>query len=105
MSTGILKLLNTPAGFDVFTLTSEFADPQPAAPGVEVTLGHRIRLQRQEQFVGSAEVIYELDGVRQEAMETGESADRVENWVAPCPGSKFPFRIVTTSEKLRKKSP
>ena len=105
MTTGNLKLLNTPAGFDVFTLTEELTDPKPAAPGVVVPFGQRIRLERQEQFVGSAEVIYEIDGVRQEPLETGESADRMENWLAAAPGLTPPFRLVCTSEKLRKKSP
>jgi hypothetical protein len=105
MSTGTLKLLNNPAGFDVFTLADEFAEPKPAAPGIAVPYGHRIRLERQAQFVGSAEVIYEIDGVRQDAMETGESADRMENWLAPWPQVKPPFRLVCSSEKLRKKSP
>lgn len=104
MSKGILKIANTPAGFDIFTKADEMAEPVAAAPGVEVPLGQRIRIVRQPQFEGSAEVIFEIDGVRQPAQETG-TADAREDFLAPSGNKEAPYMLQTQAECLPKKSP
>lgn len=104
MRKGILKLANNPAGFDVFTRMSEGEEPVAAAPGVEVALGQRIRIVRQPQFEGSAEIIFEIDGVRQPAQETG-TADVREDFLAHSGNKEAPYMLQTQAECLPKKSP
>lgn len=102
MSKGTLKLANTPAGFDVFTLDAEGAEPVPAAGGVEVQFGKRIQIRRQPQFEGSAELIFEIDGKRQPAHETG-TGDLRTDWLVPSGLKDDPYMLQTQVECLRKK--
>ncbi len=99
----ILKLANTPAGFDVFKVDRGGRET-PATAGVTVTPNEMIRLKRQPQFEGSAELIYEVNGERQPAEETGR-ADVREDTVVPCPGANPAYRIQTNCACRSKKSP
>lgn len=90
-----LKLVNTPAGFDVFKV-ERGGRATPAAAGVTVTADEFIRCKRQAQFVGSAELVFEIDGELQPAEETG-LADVREDTVVDAPGSTPAYRLQTNS--------
>ena len=96
-----LKLFNTPAGFDVFKVEHGGRET-PAAVGVTVTSDEIIRLKRQPQFEGSAEVVYEIDGVLQPGEETGQ-ADVREDMVVHAPGITPPYRLQTNCFRVYKK--
>ena len=88
-----LKLINDPAGFDVFKVSQQGVQ-MPFTSADILVEGEKIRLIRQEQFEGSSELIYEIDGIRQPAEETG-GADTREDEVVHCPGDAVDYRLQT----------
>ena len=101
MANGRLTLANIPGGFDVAVADSEQGPWRAANPPVTVTTRQWIRLSRQPQFVGSAELIYEINGQRIPPEETGEETDQRIDRLVSSTNAKFPFRLATQTRKFR----
>lgn len=101
MASGCLTLANIPGGFDVAVADSEQGPWRAASPPVTVTTRQWIRLSRQAQFAGSAELIYEIDGKRIPPEETGEETEQRIDHLVSSADAKFPFRLATQTRKFR----
>lgn len=100
MNPGTLTLANVPGGFDVAIRETELGPWLSVKAPVTIPFGQQIRLTRQSQFVGSAELIYEIDGVRIDPEETGESTGQRVDRLVSSPGAKPPFRLATQTRKF-----
>lgn len=98
MNEGKLTLVNVPGGFDVEIY--ENRQWMAVKPSVTVSRNQEIRLTRQPQFVGSAELIYAIDGERIDAQETGDATDQRVDRLVSSPGAKPPFRLATQTRKF-----